>query len=157
MHRRIAGLAAYFLILAATGVSPEETPSKGLRWYSHFEGLELGRLENKNVLIHFYADWCGFCEKMERETYGNPDVAAYMGDHFILARVNTDRDRELAAAYFVRGLPMVWFVGPSGETLTALPGYVPPEQFLFILKFIYTKAYEKMTLGAFIDLQAKKP
>lgn len=151
MRRFVVTIVVCLLVTCLSSVSPSEGASGGLKWHSHFEGLAMGKLENRNILVHFYASWCKFCEKMERETYGNSDVAAYMGDHFILAKVDTEKERELSAAYFVRGLPMVWFLGPSGEKITALPGYVPPEQFLLILEFIHTKAYENMTFKDFLD------
>ena len=68
-----------------------------VKWYSHEEGRVLGKIENKKMYVHFWAEWCTYCRKMEKETFGNPAVIDYLNANFIPIKVNSDRERELAA------------------------------------------------------------
>jgi thioredoxin-related protein len=70
--------------------------------------------------------------------------------------VDVDKAKRLADAYFVRGLPMGWFVSPEGEKLAPLPGYVPPDEFLTILKYIHTDAYEDHSYHEWMEMGGGK-
>ena len=129
---------------------------ESLQWNSYKEGFELGKQQEKDIFIYFHADWCVFCKKMEKETYTDQDVAEYLKQNFVLIKVDTQKEKKLSAAYFVRGLPMSWFLGPNGERITALPGYVPPGQFLIVLKFIKTEAYREMSFKDFMEKNRKQ-
>ena len=110
------------------------TAVEGINWRSYEEGLAVSRIEKKKVFLHFYADWCGFCAKMARETFQNPDVVSYLNAHFISVRVNTDKEPGTAMQYGVTGLPSTWFLTEMGEAIGAAPGYIGPDVLLSMLK-----------------------
>lgn len=58
----------------------------------------------KNVLLEFYAPWCGHCERFEPFYY---EVGAAFADveDTRVARIDVDRYRDVAAAFNVSGLP----------------------------------------------------
>ena len=58
----------------------------------------------KNVLVEFYAPWCGHCKRFEPFYY---EVGAAFADveDTRIARVDVDRYRDVAAAFDVSGLP----------------------------------------------------
>jgi len=122
-----------------------------VKWHAYSPGLKLGQEQGKNILINFYADWCGYCRKMDQETFTDEDVAAYLDKNFITIKVNADKAKDLAASYQVQGLPMLWFVEPSGERIAAQPGFVTAKQLMTILKFIQTNAYKQMSFKDFLD------
>ena len=43
------------------------------------------------------------------------------------------------------------FLDAAGNYITRLPGFVGPDEFLQVLRFIGTKAYESQTFDAFIN------
>jgi len=59
------------------------------------------------VLVDFYADWCGPCKMLEpivKELAAETDVA--------VAKVDVDRNQQLAGQYQVQGVPtMMFFAG----------------------------------------------
>ena len=108
--------------------------SDSVKWHSYEEGKVLGKVEKKKVFLHFYADWCGFCVKMAKETFRNSDVVSYLNDNFISIRVDFDKNAETAQKYGVMGLPSNWFLTEMGQPIVSIPGYIPAEAMLTMLK-----------------------
>jgi thioredoxin-related protein len=130
--------------------------SDKINWHSYDEGVALSKQEGKKMFIHFYADWCAYCKKMDKETLSNSAVIDSLNQNFIPVLVNSDlvnsgKDRELVNKFYVRGLPSSWFVSETGEKISNLPGFVSAEKLLNALKFFYTDSYKKMSFKEFIN------
>ena len=125
--------------------------SASVRWYGYNDGMALAKEQKKKVFLYFWATWCPYCEKMEKETLSKKEVAAILNKEFIPIKVNSDADQRLATQYFVRGLPTTWFLTETGEKISNLPGYVAPDLFLPILRYIHSDSYKKMTFKEFLD------
>ncbi len=121
-----------------------------IKWYSYDEGMALGKRQGKKMYIYFWAEWCTFCKKMEKETLNKSLVSSYLNKNFISIKVNSDKERETASLYYVRGFPTSWFLTEDGQKISNLPGYVPPDMFLRILEFIHSDTYKKMTFGDYL-------
>lgn len=64
-------------------------------------------LENStNVLLDFYADWCGPCQTLLPTIH---KLAAELKDDVIIKKINIDENLELAATYNVRSIPTLIF------------------------------------------------
>lgn len=66
------------------------------------------------AIVDFYADWCGPCRKvgpiMER-------LAKDYEGRLAVYKVNVDREKDLAAAFQVRSIPMVLFIPLEGQPM----------------------------------------
>jgi len=87
---------------------------------------------------------------MKEETFSQSAVVDFLNQHYVAVRVNSDKNRELAKKYFVRGLPASWFVSEKGTKISSIPGYVEPKIMLYVLKFIHSDSYQKMNLNEFV-------
>lgn len=125
--------------------------SATVRWYGYDEGMALAKKQKKKVFIYFWADWCGYCEKMEKETLSKKEVISILNSNYISIKINSDAEQRLAAQYFVRGLPTTWFLTETGEKISNLPGYVAQDLFVPILRYIHLNSYQKMTFKEFLD------
>jgi putative thioredoxin len=67
-----------------------------------FQALVVERSRQVPVLVDFWADWCGPCQ-MQMPVLGKL-VEDYAGK-FVLAKVNTDEQRQLATQHNIRSLP----------------------------------------------------
>jgi len=153
-----SGFCALLLTLAVLGsgfpasagdVSPSGV-TRHIHWYAYKDSLELGRKEGKKIFVNFYADWCRYCVKMDKETFRDPAVVDYLNRHFISAKVNSDTQRQVAEKYHVRGLPSTWFLAENGEAIGSLPGYIPAKMLLKILGFVESESYKKMTFEQYL-------
>ena len=105
------------------------------------ETVELARSEGKLLLISSGYFSCHWCHVMQRESYQNPDIAAFLNRHFVPVKV----DRELHGALDAHlvaflektrgraGWPLNIFLTPEGYPLIGVT-YLPPDQFAEMLK-----------------------
>ena len=121
------------LIVCVAGLA---SASDNINWRSYEEGMVLSKIEKKKVFLHFWAEWCGFCRKMAKDTFQDSKVVSYLNENFMPIRVNTDREPETAGKYGVMGLPLTVFLTEMGEPIFSLPGYIPPDSLMPMLKEI---------------------
>ncbi|WP_254536304.1 DUF255 domain-containing protein [Halomarina litorea] len=76
------------------------------------------READRPVLLFLTAPWCDWCDRMEREAYGNPAVAANVADDFVPVRVDVDRRPRVRERYQMGGFPSTVFLTPDGEVIT---------------------------------------
>lgn len=139
--------------------SPKSTESSvnsnsdntGIKWYGYDEGMAAGKKEGKKILINFYADWCTYCKKMDRETFSNSNVATYMNENFIAIKLNSDIEKQLSKEFRVGGLPTTIFIDPNGEKIMVLPGYLDRAMFLSCLEYIQSDSYREMPFKKFMS------
>lgn len=83
-----------------------------------FDARVLQKSRALPVLVDFWAAWCGPCRML---TPVLVRLAQAYDGKFLLAKVNTDMERELAARYGIRGLPTVK-VFRNGEAVDEFVG-----------------------------------
>jgi len=128
----------------------QASETSNIDWQGYAQGMELAKTGNKNIFLYFHADWCTYCTKLKKTTFRNKAVLNYLKDNFISIAVDTDKKKELAAQWSVRGLPTLWFLKPDNSKISSIPGYIDAKQFLHILKYIHTASYDKMSFQEFI-------
>lgn len=82
------------------------------------ENFESSILNNRKVLLDFYADWCGPCKMLAPVIN---EIAEEYTDVFV-GKVNVDSEPELAAALGVQSIPTL-VVLDSGKTVNMSVGY----------------------------------
>lgn len=77
------------------------------------------------AIIDFYADWCGPCRKTAPILEA---LAKEYGDKIVIYKVDTQKERELSAAFGIQSLPSLLFI-PLGEAPQLAKGALPKEAF----------------------------
>lgn len=147
----IALTLMFYLSAGTVDAVATQAGNDGIQWSSYAEGRQRGESENKKVFLVFNADWCRYCLQMEKETFQNPTVIAYVNRNFIPVSVNSDKEQEIAAKYNVRGLPSTWFISEKGDRIGNRPGYIASDEMLKILKYIGTDSYLSMSFKTFME------
>lgn len=125
---------ALSLLLAggAREVPSPPPPPLAIKWEKNFdEALKKARKGGKPVIVDFWADWCGWCHRLDRSTYVDPWVVRKAQD-FVAVKVNTEGSRkelDVALRYQVTSLPTIVFLSPEGRQLFRLNGFQGPGQF----------------------------
>lgn len=145
--------ALLFTVLFAFGMTGYGGDKTELKWFSFNEGLAHAKKTNKKVLVDVYTDWCGWCKKMEKDTYAEREVAAYLNEHYVAIKLNAESsskvtyngetytEQELAGAFGITGYPSIIFLKGNGEPITTYPGYADAPKFKKVVSFIAEDHY----------------
>ncbi|MHC9013206.1 thioredoxin [Stenotrophomonas rhizophila] len=89
-----------------------------------FETEVLQKSLQTPVLVDFWATWCGPCKTL------GPMLEKLAGEYhgaFELAKVDVDKEQQIAAAFQIRSVPTVFLV-KGGQIVDGFPGAVPEGQ-----------------------------
>jgi thioredoxin-related protein len=146
-----AGLEKKIEVVVEPKASLIAANTSSINWQTYAQGLEMAKAQNRPVFLYFHADWCKYCTKLKKITFKDKSVLNYLKDNFISITVDTEKEKDLAKEWGIKGLPNLWFLKADNSKISNLPGYVGPEQFLNILKYIRTKSYDKMSFADFLE------
>ena len=131
----LCSLAAVTLLLAGTACSTGDTvEGAGISWQPDvYTAFKTSSQEDKPVLLYLNADWCGYCRKMEAETFTDPEVLKELGDAFLWVKLDGDVDSDgqrFKSKFNVRGYPAIFLLDSEENELDRIAGYLPPKNFL---------------------------
>jgi thioredoxin-like negative regulator of GroEL len=93
-------------------------------WHPTYESAAAKAHETgRPMLIHFYAEWCGPCRRMEAGVLNQPSVLDGLRDRVVAVKVNYDRRSDLVGRFNISLLPCDVLVAPDGEVLLKTTGY----------------------------------
>lgn len=135
-----------------------------LRWRSFNDGMAEAKKSGRKVMIDVYTSWCGWCKKMDKDTYSDATVADYLNRKYVAIKLDAESsnklqyqgkpytERELAEAFGVSGYPSIIFLNETGEPITVYPGYADAGKFKTVLSYIgedhyKTTKFEEYTKG----------
>lgn len=171
MRNSILIIMAAALILAACGTGSDHTAtaeetatqkSSGgdakFTWYTDWDkGLEAAKKENKPVLVDFYADWCRYCKKLDKETFAAAEVKSRLADGWIGIKINGDdkkkratiegksvTHRELMQHFGISGFPTMLIIDKKGNAVEPYRmNFVPKEPFAPLLDYFREELYDQ--------------
>ena len=110
-------------------------------WYPWGEeAFARARAENRLVFLSIGYSTCHWCHVMERESFENPEIAAFLNAHFVAIKVDRETRPDVDQIYMTAvellaghgGWPMSSILAPTGETVVG-GTYSPPEDFADLL------------------------
>ncbi|HKA23511.1 MAG TPA: thioredoxin fold domain-containing protein [Candidatus Eisenbacteria bacterium] len=149
------------------GAKPSAKPTADapaeVHWRALGDALTEAKSSNKIIVADVYTDWCGWCRRMDKDTYAKPEVQSYLDKSFVPVRLNAEADtrvhyaggdytyRELAAGFRITGYPTTLFLAPDGKHLATAPGYMKAEDFLSVLRYFGDGHYKNQSFQDYED------
>ncbi len=140
-----------------------------INWMSMNEALKAQKKNPKKIFVDAYTNWCGPCKMLDKNTFSNKDVAAYINKHYYAVKFNAegnevinfkdkvfknpgyDPDKkgrnsihEFAQAMGVSAYPTMVFFDENAGFLTPVKGYLTPQKLEVFLKIFATDDYKKV-------------
>jgi thioredoxin-related protein len=129
---RALGVCLVVLLLSGhTAVFAAGPPSQD--WYLDLEEARLlARQTDRPILVDLYADWCGWCDQLDRKVFSNGRFQQF-ADHFVLLRVDIDDDgagSRLAQRFGVESLPTTLLVDSELTLIGRVAGYAEVDSYI---------------------------
>jgi len=150
-----------FVLLSSQGFSQES-----VKWYTIQEAEKLNKQSPRPMFVDTFTDWCGWCKKMDKDTFTNPVISEILNNKFYPVKFNAEgkesvdfmgktyindgksgNAHQLAVA-LLRGqlsYPTVVFLYTQKDGSIAaaqVQGYKEPKEMEVFLSFFADKAYE---------------
>lgn len=139
-------IALILVALGAVSFAYKSEPAEELSWKNWNDGYQKVKAEGKIGLIDVYTDWCGWCKRMDRDTYANKGIIDKINKNFVPIKFNPEQQ----GVYYIdstqysgpqlyamlsnnrpSGYPTTYFLIPKGDVMYVerVAGYQGPDNF----------------------------
>lgn len=138
-------------------VSTQEKPDK-IKWYTFEEAVELTKKNPKKIFVDVYTSWCGWCKRMDANTFTHPVIIKYMNEKYYAVKLNAEQktpitfdgkefinpnpDARRSVHQFAASLldnrmsyPTTVYLDENVKRLMVRPGYLVPKALEMTLKY----------------------
>lgn len=169
MTRKIIIVLFFFIELAIYSL-PLGAQEK-IAWMNWEEAVEKSKKQRRKILIDVYTDWCGWCRKMDKVTFSQAPLAAYINDHYYAIKFNAEHTHPIElkgvqynfvqsgmkgyhelAAHLLQGrmsYPSVVFLDEDFNLIQAIPGFQNAETFEMIIAYFGTNSHKQTAWNKF--------
>ena len=166
--KKLRYLLLIVLLASFKPITDNETAK--INWVTIEEAIELQKTAPKKIIMDVYTNWCGPCKMLDKNTFGNEDVANYVNEHYYAVKFNaegndtviykektfsnpnydaTKANRRNSAHEFsrylkVRAYPTMVFFDEEANFITPVTGYLKPQQLELYLKLFKSDKHKEM-------------
>ena len=169
ISRALIGVALALGLHAAPVLSQQGPALPTVNWTDLETAMKTAKSQNKPVFVKVYADWCGYCHKMDATTFRDAGVVSKLNGQFVSAKLNGESSKKIAfgkstmsesqwaMSQGVEGFPALVVLDPKGRTIILYPGYMTAPQASALLNDVsaFVKAGGIDKRGNFLDWAEK--
>ena len=127
-YRKLLAVTVCTLTLAMIAAS--DANAQKIAWQSDINhAAQTSQKTKKPMLIEVGASWCGYCKKMQRETFQNAHIAKHVNACFIPVSIDADAEKKLVQSMGVRAFPTTVIVSPEMRIVQVIEGFQSAAEF----------------------------
>jgi thioredoxin-related protein len=165
-------LSSLMILFVLVGFKPHDDAPTQIQWLTWDEAITLNAQQPKKIIIDIYTDWCGWCTKMDKETFSDPTIIAIVNTHFYAVKLDAEQKEqinykehtfsfqpehgrrgahELAISLLDgrMGYPTLVFLDETEQRITISPGYKDINAMQLELSYISGNHYQDQTFEVF--------
>jgi len=165
MKRTLIIILILFITIPAFTQNTAYSGKSDIRWYTIEEAEKLFNKSPRPIFIDTYTDWCGWCKKMDKETFTNSVIADILNTKFYPVKFDAEgkesitfmgqtfvndgkagRTHQFAIALLQGQLsyPTVVFMTQAGGKfeVSPVPGFREARDMEMLLSFFAGRAYQ---------------
>lgn len=150
-----------FLYILSLSLSAQ---SETINWMTIEEAEAAVKDEPRKVIIDVYTDWCGWCKRMDKNTFQNPGLAEYVNENFYAVKLDGEekdstsfrgqkfgfvkqgrRGYNQLPATLMNGrmsYPTIVYLDEELNVIQPVPGYQDPKSFEQIITYLAENHYK---------------
>lgn len=135
-----------------------------INWISWEQAVEKQKAQPKKIMVDLYTDWCGWCKKLDKKTFGDKTVAQYVNENYYAVKFDAEQKKEITfkgkeykfvkggrrgyhmlAAELTRGklsYPTTVFLDETASVIQPIQGFFGPSDFMMILSYFGQNHYK---------------
>lgn len=166
LFKTLFTLTVVILIATSVTINAQESEiDSGINWKSLEEAQKTAKETGQKIVIFGYADWCGFCRKMRKETYTQEKVQKLMNEVYIAVQINgegeedvvfngeTYKSFELARNLQLTSYPTHYFLDSEGKLIGMQPGFLPADVYAPLLTYIAEDKFGEISFTDYMEQQ----
>jgi uncharacterized protein YyaL (SSP411 family) len=78
------------VVITILGVYSFKPTGEEVKWMNFNEGYTLAKKKNKIMLVDVYTDWCGWCKRMDKDTYAKQSISSVLNKSYVSVKFNPE-------------------------------------------------------------------
>lgn len=166
-----------FSLIMPSALRAQETKATPVQWMTFEEAIaKNASYPKKKIFIDMYTHWCGWCKKMDAETFVDPVVTKFFNENYYCVKMDAERKdtityngreyinpdpgkkrspHQLAAALLQGRMsyPSYVILDENNQKLTSMAGYMKTESLMPVLEYFAGNYHFKMPYDEYKRMQ----